>query len=149
MQKNIRQKIRENVNEALDLAIKSIEVSNEAMQIHVLIPRKFQRATVVVQGQKRPFKLNKLEAIIRAFKGKWEKKPTTCKFTKVESVRHASAVSLIMRFYTGECLNPSARDKVHVQKGFRGQVLTPELCNGAEFSIMRGLGIQKEEEKKD
>jgi len=141
MIKNIRDKIRETVNEALDLALFAIEKSNEGMQIHISIPRKFQKGTVVVQGAKRPFDINKLEVIIRTLKGHWEKYHTANDFTKVESIRHSSPVTLTMRFLTAECINPASRDKVEILKGTRGRVLTPELCDGAEFAIMRGLGI--------
>jgi len=142
MLKDIRQRIRERYNEALDLAIRAIEVSNEGMLIHVSIPREFQRAIIVVQGQKRPFSLNKLETVMRVFRGEWKRKRTTCDFTKVESLRHSSDVKLRMCFYTAECINPASRDKVEVLRGTRGKVLTPELCDGAEFSILRGLGIK-------
>lgn len=147
MIKDIRQRIRETVNEAIDLAIRSIEVANEGMQIHVSIPRKFQKATVVVQGAKRPFPLTKLEAVIRGLRGSWKRKHTTCDYTKVESIRHSSLVSLKMRFLTAECINPASRSKVDVLKGNRGKVLTPEDCDGAEFSILRGLGIEGEEQE--
>lgn len=146
MKKGIRRKIRETVNEAVDLAIRAIEVSREGMIIHVSIPRNFQKATVVVQGAKRPFKINKLDYIIRALRGHWEKKRTTADFVKVESIRHSSPVTLVMRVYTAECLNPASRGNVEVLKGTRGKVLTPNLCDGAEFSIMRGLGIKQDEE---
>jgi hypothetical protein len=52
-----------------------------------------------------------------------------------------------MRFYTAECINPASRDKVEVLRGTRGKVLTPELCDGAELSILRGLGIQNGEQE--
>jgi len=148
MLKDIRQIIREVVNEALVLAMRAIEVSNEGMLIHVSIPRRFQKATVVVQGQRRPFPLNKLETVMRAFRGEWKRKRTTCDFTKVESLRHSSNVNLRMCFYTAECINPASRDKVEVLRGTRGKVLTPELCDGAEFSILRGLGIQDGEQER-
>jgi hypothetical protein len=139
MLKGFRQKIRQTTSEAVDLAIKAIETSNEAMIVRVSIPRDLQKATVVVQGQKRPFPLTKLATIIRAVRGKWTRKRTLCKFTKVESIRHSSAIPLIMRVYSGACLNPESDMEVKV--GSRGEVLNPEQCNGAEFSIMRGLGI--------
>lgn len=146
MLKGFRQKIRETANEAVDLAIKSIEASHEGMIVHVSIPRDLQKATVVVQAQKRPFPLNKLATIIRAVRGKWERKKTACKFTKVESIRHSSAIPLIMRVYSGACLNPES--DMQVRTGNRGEVLNPEQCNGAEFSIMRGLGITLEQKNK-
>lgn len=145
MLKNIRQKIRETVNEAVDAAIRAVEVSNEGMIIHASIPKSLKKATVVIEGQKRPFKLSKLETIIRAFRGKWNKVNTACDFTKVESLRHSSAVSLKMRFYTGECLNPTS--KVEVFRGSRGRVLDRNQCDGAENSIMQGLGISNGREK--
>lgn len=146
MIKGIRNKIREVVNEALDLAIRAVEVSHEGMLVQISIPRNFQKSTVVVQGAKRPFPINKLDYIIRALRGSWKKKRTTADYTKVESLRHSSPVILMMRVYTAECLNPESRDKVEVLKGMRGRVLTPDLCDGAEFSIMRGLGLKKEGE---
>lgn len=149
MIKGIRNKIREAVNEAIDLAIRAVEVSHEGMVIHASIGANFQKSTVVVQGAKRPFPINKLDYIIRALRGKWEKKHTTADYTKVESVRHSSPVSVIMRVYTAECLNPQSRDKVEVLKGSRGRVLTPDLCDGAEFSIMRGLGIKESQSEKE
>jgi len=104
-------------------------------------------ARALVQGQRRPFPLNKLEIVMRVFRGEWKRKRITCDFTKVESLRHSSHVNLKMCFYTAECINPASRDKVEALRETRGKVLTLELCNGAEFSILRGLVIQDGEQE--
>jgi len=88
-----------------------------------------------------------LEIVMGASRGEWKRKRTTCDFTKVESVRYSNHVNLKICFYTAECINPASGDKVEVLRVTRGKVLTPELCNGAEFSILRGLGIQDGEQK--
>lgn len=140
MIQNIREEIRKVTHEALDTAIRSVEVSNESMLILVEISRSFKKANVIVQGQKRPFPLSKIELIIRSLRGKWEKQRTALQFTKVESLRHSSPIIFKMRFYCGPCLNPS--QQIDVSKGSRGRVLNPDECNGAENPIMRSLGIQ-------
>jgi hypothetical protein len=144
MIKDIREKITETTIEAIELAIKMMEASNEAFAIHTSIPKKLNKATVSITAAKRPFPLNKFPYIQHAVGGKFHKAPTLEKFTQLIQYRHSSIVRLVIHLYFRECLNPASWDKVEVQKGSRGRVLTPELCDGAEFSIMRGLGVKEE-----
>jgi len=145
MIKDIEQKIKETTIEAIDLAKKMQEASNEGFKIFVSIPKKLDKATVSISGAKRPFPLNKFRLIQHAIGGKWNKTETTCKFTKLTQLRHASKVQLVIHLYMRECLNPQSWDKVEVQHGIRGRVLTPDLCNGAEIILMHGLGVKEEE----
>jgi len=145
MIKNIMQKIKETTIEAIDLAKKMSEATSEAFLIHISIPKRLNKATITIQAVKRPFPISKFPQIQSAIGGHWDKKPTACNFTKLMQIRHSSRVSLIINIYAGKCLNPASWDKVEVQAGNRGRVLTPELCDGAEFAIMRGLGVDKKE----
>ena len=146
MIKDIIKKIKETTIEAIDLAKKMSEVTSEAFIIHVSIPKRLNKATVTIQAVKRPFPINKFSLIQHAIGGRFDKARTVCNFTKLTQARHSSRVSLIINFYMGECLNPASWNEVEVQQGNRGKVLTPDLCNGAEFAIMRGLNIKTKEE---
>jgi hypothetical protein len=139
MIKDIRERIKSTVDEGLELAFRSIEVSNEGMEVHVSIPHNFNHAKVVVEGTKRPFLWSKLQLIVRTLHGNWEKKLTTQKFAKEESFRHSSPVSLVMRFYFAECLDEKSRGAVKVLRGRRGRSLTPELCDGEEMRMIATL----------
>lgn len=147
MIKNIMQKIKETTIEAIELAKKMQEVTSESFIVHVPIPKRLVKATISIQAAKRPFPINKFPLIQQGIGGMWSKEPTACKFTKLMQVRHSSRVRLVINLYMRECLNPASWDKVEIQQGVRGRVITPEQCNGAEFAIMRGLGIQNNEGK--
>ena len=145
MIKGIMQKIKDTTLEAIDLAKKMQEITSEAFIIHVSISKRLNKATVTIQAAKRPFPINKFQLIQHAIGGKFDKERTKCNFTKLTQIRHSSYVRLIFNFYMRECLNPASWDKVEVQLGNRGKVLTPEQCDGAEFAIMRGLNLEKRE----
>ena len=147
MIKDIDQKIKEVTIEAIDLAKKMQERTSEAFLVITSIPKMLNRATIEVHPTKRPFPIEKFHLLQHAIGGKFEKSQTECKFTKLTQIRHSSHVRLVINVYFGECLNPQSWDKVEVQRGTRGKVLTPELCDGAEFAIMRGLGIAGKSEK--
>ena len=136
------QKIKETAIEAIDLAKRMQEVTSEAFIVHISIPKRLMKAAVAIQAAKRPFPLHKFPLIQRALGGRWDKTNTACNFTKLTQLRHSSIVRLVMNLYMRECLNPQSWDKVEVQEGTRGRVLTPQLCDGAEFAIMRGLNIK-------
>lgn len=146
MIKGIMKKIKETTIEAIDLAKKMSEVSSESFIIHTSMPKSLNKATVTIQATKRPFPINKFQIIQHKIGGEFKKARTLCNFTKLTQLRHSSRVQLIINFYMRECLNPASWDKVKVQQGSRGMVLTPDLCDGAEFAIMRGLGVEKREE---
>jgi len=143
MIEDIEQKIKETAIEAIELAQKMRKVADENFIIHVGIPKRQRTATVTIQAVKRPFPISKFSLIQHAIGGKWDKAPTRCNFTKVTQLRHSSEVKLVINLYMRECLNPESWDKVQVQRGSRGKVLTPDLCNGAEFSLMRALNIKE------
>lgn len=144
--KNIIQKIKETTIEAIDLAKRMQEVTSEAFIVHVSIPKRLMKSTVTIQAAKRPFPIGKFPLIQHAIGGRWDKTNTACNFTKLTQLRHSSSVQLTMNLYMRECLNPQSWDKVEVQQGTRGRVLTPQLCDGAEFAIMRGLSIGSRED---
>jgi hypothetical protein len=139
MIKDIRERIKAMVDEGLELAFRTIEISNEGVEVHVSMPHSFSHAKVVVEGMKRPFQWSKLQDIVRILHGNWRKKLTKQKFAKMESLRHSNPVSLTMRFYFAECLDEKARGEIQVLKGRRGRVLTPELCNGDEMRMLNTI----------
>ena len=143
MIEDIEQKIKETAIEAIELSQKMRKVADENFIIHVSIPKRKRTATVTIQAVKRPFPINKFSLIQQAIGGKWDKTPTTCNFTKVTQLRHSSKVKLVINLYMRECLNPKSWDKVQVQRGVRGKVLNPDLCNGAEVILMQALNIKE------
>lgn len=144
MIKNIMQKIKETTIEAIDIAKKMQQATSEAFIVHVSIPKRLNKATITIQAAKRPFPINKFQLAQHAIGGQFKKAKTLCNFTKLTQLKHASHVRLIINFYMRECLNPESWDKVDVQLGNRGRVLSPDMCNGAEFAIMRGLKVEPE-----
>lgn len=144
MIKNIEKLIKETTIEAIDIAKKMQEVTSEGFIIHTSIPKRKTTATVTIQAAKRPFPINKFPVLQHAIGGKWNKSSTKCNFTKLTQLRHSSEVKLVINLYMRECLNPESWNNVQIRKGIRGKVLTPELCNGAEIILMRGLGVKNQ-----
>lgn len=138
---NILLKIKEVAIEAIDLAKKMQEVTNEGFIVMVPITKRLNKSSIEIHPAKRPFPLGKFPLIQREIGGRWEKARTACNFTKLTQPRHSSRVRLTLNIYMRECLNPQSWEQVEVLKGSRSKVLTPELCDGAEFAIMRGLNI--------
>jgi hypothetical protein len=141
MIRDIMSMIKEVTIEAVDLAKRMQEITNEGFIVLTPITQRLNRSSIEIHPAKRPFPLAKFPLIQRELGGRWEKARTKCNFTKLTQLRHSSAVRLSMNVYMRECLNPQSWQKVQVLKGTRGKVLTPDLCDGAEFAIMRGLNI--------
>jgi len=142
MIKDIVDQIQNHTIEALGFAKTLQEVTSEAFIVQTSINKRLNRATVSVFATKRPFPINKFILARRAIGGQFWKARTLAHFTMLKQVRHSFPVQLLIKFYMRECLNPASWDKVQVQQGVRGKVLTPDQCDGAEFAIMRGLNVQ-------
>ena len=141
--KGIEEKITETTIEALKLAKRMQEVTNEGFIVQTSIPKKLNNSSIEIHSASRPFPLNKFPDLQRAIGGFWNKMPTKCKFTKLSQQRKKGRVRLTINLYMRECLNPQSWTKVEVLKGNRPTVLTPELCDGAETIIMKGLQLNK------
>ena len=141
MIKDIVHKIKEVTIEAIDLAKRMQEVTNEGFIVMTPITKRLNKSSIEIHPAKRPFPLGKFPLIQREIGGRWEKARTACNFTKLTQLRHSSRVRLTLNIYMRECLNPQSWEQVEVLRGNRSRVLTPELCDGAEFAIMRGLNV--------
>lgn len=135
-------RIKEVTIEAIELARRMRELSNEGFIVMTPITKKLNRSSVEIHPAKRPFPLDKFPLIQRELGGKWEKARTACNFTKLMQLRHSSPVRLVLNLYMRECLNPESWENVEVLRGKRSKVINPDLCDGAEFAIMRGLDLR-------
>jgi len=141
--KGIEEKITETTIEALKLAKRMQEVTNEGFIVQASIPKKLNNSSIEIHSATRPFPLSKFPELQRAIGGFWNKMPTKCKFVKLSQQRKKGRVRLTINLYMRECLNPQSWANVEVLKGARGKVLTPQLCDGAEIIIMKGLQLNK------
>jgi hypothetical protein len=65
---------------------------------------------------------------------------------KVSQTQQTGRVRLKINLYVGECLNPETSN-MELVKGVRGRVLNPEMCNGAETLLAKGLGLEDKTQK--
>ena len=142
MIKDIMEQIEKTTIEAIQLAKKMQEKTNEGFIVHVSIPQKLNGSTVTISAAKRPFPVSKFSLAHEAIGGHWDFLHTRNKFTKISQLKQDGGVKLIINLYTRECLDPRTWTDMQVVKGSRGKVLNPQDCNGFVTPVLRGFGIK-------
>ena len=87
-----------------------------------------------------PFPLDKyhlMEDVVSGF----YKQRTRQGFTKLEHKELHGNGEIVVRLYTGPCLNPGDFERMLWTKGGKAKLLNPEDCNGMEHIIEQGLKL--------